>query len=65
MDPSDLPLVRTSQVCGQCHSVKTLFDAAHVADWEQNGSRFRPGDDLEAMANLISNATSTAPRCSG
>ena len=54
VDPSDLDHRRASQVCGQCHSVKTLLDSGHIREWQAHGSGFRPGDDLEVSVNLIS-----------
>jgi hypothetical protein len=38
--------------------VKTTFDAEHFEEWKQHGSSFRPGDDLEQTASIISNANS-------
>ena len=61
VNPKDLPHVRSSQVCGQCHSVKTFYSAEQVQAWAENGSSFRPGDDLEASVSVISNATQSRP----
>jgi hypothetical protein len=65
VDPSDLSHERSSQVCGQCHAVKTLFSEAQTADWMENGSSFRPGDDLEETANLIWNGNLARPSIQG
>jgi len=51
--PTTLPHERGSQTCGQCHAAKTVIDQEHLLDWQENGSSFRPGDDLEASFNLI------------
>lgn len=61
VDPADLPHERSAQVCGQCHVAKTVFDREQFVDWRQNGSRFRPGDDLEETANIISTANLSRP----
>jgi hypothetical protein len=61
VNPKDLPHVRSSQVCGQCHSVKTFYSAEQAESWAENGSSFRPGDDLEAAVSVITNATKSRP----
>lgn len=61
VNPSRLSHVRSSQVCGQCHAVKTFYSDEQANDWAQRGPAFRPGDDLEAIANVISNATIARP----
>jgi hypothetical protein len=61
VNPAELPHVRSAQVCGQCHSAKTMFNRKQVIDWRQNGSSFRPGDDLDKTANIISNANLSRP----
>jgi hypothetical protein len=61
VNPTDLPHVRSAQVCGQCHSVRTFYSAEQAHAWEENGSSFRPGDDLEASVSVISNATLSRP----
>src|SRR5262249_44875527 len=61
VNPSRLSHVRASQVCGQCHAVKTFYSEAQANAWGHEGPVFRPGDDLEAAANVISNTTMDRP----
>ncbi len=60
-NPSRLSHVRSSQVCGQCHAVKIFHSDEQAREWAENGLAFRPGDDLEVAANVISNATLSRP----
>ncbi len=53
VEPTALPHQRDSQVCGQCHAARTVFDQAHMMAWNENGTDFLPGDDLEAKVNMI------------
>ncbi|HUL51508.1 MAG TPA: cytochrome c3 family protein [Candidatus Nitrosotalea sp.] len=48
--PKKVDPARASQICGFCHSMK-WFDQSEK--WEQNGFRFRPGDDLEQTTPVI------------
>jgi len=50
VQPARLDHVRSSQVCGFCHSMK-WFDKNER--WTQNGFRYRPGDDLEQTTPII------------
>jgi predicted CXXCH cytochrome family protein len=50
VQPAHLDHVRSSQVCGFCHSMK-WFDEKE--QWTQNGFRYRPGDDLEMTTPII------------
>jgi hypothetical protein len=61
VNPAELPHVRSAQVCGQCHSVKTVFSSEHFEDWKQNGSSFRPGEDLDDSVSIVSNANRDEP----
>jgi hypothetical protein len=61
VNPSQLTHVRSTQVCGQCHAVKTFYSDAQAMAWAENGPTFRPGDDLETAVNVISNATLSRP----
>ncbi len=53
VDPTNLEHRRNSEVCGQCHSARTIFDQAHLIEWEENGTNFMPGEDLETRVNMI------------
>ena len=48
--PEKIPLVRASQICGFCHSMK-WFDRKE--GWPERGFSYRPGDDLEASTPII------------
>jgi hypothetical protein len=61
VDPRKLTHERSAQVCGQCHVTKTLYDAKHLADWRENGSHYRPGDDLEVSSNIIARENMSRP----
>jgi predicted CXXCH cytochrome family protein len=50
VQPAHLDHVRSSQVCGFCHSMKWFND---TEGWKQNGFRYRPGDDLEQTTPII------------
>jgi predicted CXXCH cytochrome family protein len=41
---------RASQICGQCHSIRWLPNAA---DQNENGARYRPGDDLDQSVTVV------------
>ncbi len=60
-NPSRLSHVRSAQVCGQCHAVRTFHSEAHARRWAVHGPSFRPGDDLDAAMNVITNATLARP----
>lgn len=49
VNPARLDSKKSAQVCGRCHSVSTAPDQK---DWLENGSRFRPGADLDEKANI-------------
>jgi len=53
VEPTALAHQRDSQVCGQCHSARTIFDQADLLEWEENGTDFVPGEDLESKVNMI------------
>jgi len=46
VQPARLDSARTSQVCGQCHSVWEFYDAAGERLANNDGLPFRPGDEL-------------------
>jgi hypothetical protein len=46
VNPADLAHDRSSQICGQCHSVFYHRSEHEFEQWRQNGFSFRPGDDL-------------------
>lgn len=44
--PTRLPPQRSSQVCGQCHSVWEFYDAEGEREANQSGLPYRPGHEL-------------------
>ena len=50
VNPTRLDHVRSSQICGNCHSMK-WFEAN--ADWNENGFHYRPGDDLDKITPVM------------
>lgn len=50
-DPAKLDPVRASMACGQCHSAARFQTDQDARDWNVEGFRYRPGDDLhESLA---------------
>lgn len=45
VDPGKLDHRRSSETCGQCHSI-TLFEEDDLKQWAQHGFQFRPGKKL-------------------
>ena len=50
LDPADIPAVRASQVCGQCHSIAPPKE---FGDWLRHGTSYRAGGELDASRDLI------------
>lgn len=50
VQPAHLDHVRSSQICGFCHSMK-WFDGK--SSWHQDGFSYRPGDDLEQTTPVM------------
>jgi Cytochrome c552 len=48
VQPMKLDPKRSSQVCGQCHSLWEFYDSAGEREANSNGLPYRPGDDLAA-----------------
>jgi len=47
INPAELSHVKSSQTCGQCHSVFDFYDAKGKSEFmTKDGFQFRPGDDL-------------------
>ncbi len=51
--PTQLDAERSSQVCGQCHSVWIWQSLEEHHQWSQDGFRYRPGDDLEEVDRFV------------
>jgi predicted CXXCH cytochrome family protein len=50
VQPAHLDHVRSSQVCGFCHSMKRFEE---TPSWNLNGFTYRPGDDLEKTTPIM------------
>ena len=46
VQPTKLDDTRSSQVCGQCHSIHLESNKVEYNRWFQFGKRYRPGEDL-------------------
>lgn len=51
--PAALSHEKSSQVCGQCHSVFDFYDEESKSDFNQDGFVFRPGDNLEDTRRVV------------
>jgi len=59
--PAHLAARRSSQVCGQCHSINTFPSAEAFKHWRVHGLPYRPGDDLHATRYIPTAAESDHP----
>ncbi|HUS35924.1 MAG TPA: cytochrome c3 family protein [Verrucomicrobiae bacterium] len=48
VNPAKLDSKRSSEICGQCHSIKWLPE-----NWNREGPTFRPGLELEKLTEVI------------
>ncbi|MCA8943765.1 MAG: hypothetical protein KDB80_14475 [Planctomycetes bacterium] len=55
-NPATMSPERSAQTCGQCHSVSAIR-SRDVAEWQETGSRFRPGDDLDETHAIVTAAS--------
>lgn len=46
VNPARLDRYRSSQVCARCHSIQTKIAGFDPEFWDDQGYRYRPGDDL-------------------
>ncbi|MCO5169659.1 MAG: ammonia-forming cytochrome c nitrite reductase subunit c552 [Planctomycetes bacterium] len=53
VNPARLDALRSSQVCGQCHSISCEPSEAEWRAWAEHGFSFRPGDDLSRSRTLV------------
>lgn len=53
VNPAKLTHQRSSEVCGQCHSVHTTFDDNQKHRMDAEGCSFRPGDELAKAKKLV------------
>lgn len=57
VQPSALDAARSSQVCGQCHSLNTQYNGEDWAATFVHGMPYRPGDDLAETAYVVQPST--------
>jgi predicted CXXCH cytochrome family protein len=50
VNPAKLPPKRSAQVCGQCHGIHWRNDPR---EWNEHGTPFRPGRDLEPALQVV------------
>ena len=58
--PLRMDAARNSETCGQCHSV-SIVKREHFDSWRENGSPFRPGQELGKSQLVVSLADKDAP----
>jgi len=51
--PARLRADRSSEVCGQCHSIYLFDDAEERTRWATAGFSFRPGDNLDDRREVV------------
>jgi hypothetical protein len=61
VQPAQLTASRSSQVCGQCHSVWEFFSRQDEQSANLHGAPFRPGDDLAATRLVVQPMKSHSP----
>lgn len=59
-EPTRMPSSRSSEVCGQCHSV-SIVRQQHFDAWREQGSPFRPGQVLDDSQLVVSRDAARAP----
>lgn len=59
--PDKLTHKRSSQVCGQCHSVKSFYSDEDWEEWTQKGFVYEPGQDLHQTEVILSSAARKIP----
>jgi formate-dependent nitrite reductase cytochrome c552 subunit len=53
VNPQRLDYVRSTQVCGNCHSLAVFQKPEDMTAWMTQGYRFRPCDDLQEVRHLL------------
>lgn len=59
--PARLSPQRSSEVCGQCHMVSTVFSAVTHPEWNEAGHRYRPSDVLADSRDIVRVADADRP----
>lgn len=62
--PRDLTHPRSSQVCGQCHSIHRASTWEQYSEIDRSGKPFRPGDCLDTLYDFETDATNPGYRWS-
>jgi hypothetical protein len=58
--PLRMDAARDAETCGQCHSV-SIVKREHFDSWREQGSPFRPGQELQKSQLVVSLADRNAP----
>lgn len=53
VNPARLPHDRSSEICGQCHSVNTFYSREDTQRWSERGYPYRPGDVLAETRDVF------------
>ncbi len=53
VQPERLAHRRSSQVCGQCHSVHSFHSRQDQREWADSGPPYRPGDELTETRRIV------------
>ena len=53
VQPARLDHRRSSQVCGQCHSVFEHLSDEDILEYSRDGFKYRPGDDLDQSRIIV------------
>ena len=53
VNPAKLSHEKSSQTCGQCHSVFEFFDSVEKEKYNNEGFAYRPGDDLHKKRHVF------------
>ncbi len=59
-NPTRMNAARDAETCGQCHSV-SIVNREHFDSWREQGSPFRPGQELAKSQLVVSIADQDAP----
>ncbi|MGE4605961.1 MAG: multiheme c-type cytochrome [Myxococcota bacterium] len=60
VNPARLPHDRSSEICGQCHSVNTFYSKQDTQYWSEKGFPYRPGDALGDTRKVFHNDTDSS-----
>ena len=53
VNPARLRSRASSEICGMCHAIRQPASRRDLADYQENGHRFRPGDIADRGSSLV------------